>query len=126
LRNLIKSIIGLIIVLGIIVLGSILFESYLSDDEVKVKVIKKEASYDEEGNLTYLIFTEDEIFINVNNNYHGKNNAEKLFKRIRKGRTYSFRVVGYSFRKMLPYLPEYRNIIDIIDEGDKTRKLKTY
>lgn len=103
---------ALIIVLIIIVFGFLFFEPFLTEKEETITVINKERWVGERG--SYFIFTEKEVFLNANNYYHNKENADKLYPLLRPGSTYKVKVVGFR----VSFLPRFRNIIDIIDDKE--------
>ncbi len=112
-----KLFFGLGIVAGLIVLGALYFEKFLTEEEIIIEIEKVEQIYKDEQ-LYYLVYSKDEIFENRNSFFHQKDNAEYLNGEFRKGRKLKVRVVGYKFGVKLPFLMEYRNIIDIITKDD--------
>ena len=106
----ISIVLGVIIFLCIIVFGFIFFEPFITEDEVEIRVINKERWTGERGK--YFIFTDKEVFINEDNYYHNKTNADELYKLFNRGDTYKVKVVGY----YIPFLPRFRNIINILEK----------
>ena len=106
----ISIVLGVIIFLCIIVFGFIFFEPFITEDEVEIRVINKERWTGERG--SYFIFTDKEVFVNEDNYYHNKTNADELYKLFNRGDTYKVKVVGY----YLPFLPRFRNIINILEK----------
>lgn len=106
----ISIVLGVIIFLCIIVFGFIFFEPFITEDEVEIRVINKERWTGERGK--YFIFTDKEVFINEDNYYHNKTNADELYKLFNRGDTYEVKVVGY----YIPFLPRFRNIINILEK----------
>jgi len=100
---------GVIIVLIIIVFGYLFFEPFLTEKEETITVINTERWTGEQGK--YFIFTENEVFLNADDYYHNKHNADKLYPKFKKGYTYKVKVVGW----YIPYLPRFRNIIEILE-----------
>ena len=101
--------IGFMIIIFILIFGYLFFEPFLTKTEEVITVINIERWGDEEGK--YFIFTDDEVFINVNDYYHNKDNADEIFKLFKLGYTYRVTVVGV----YIPFLPRFRNIINIIE-----------
>jgi len=106
----ISIVLGVIIFLCIIVFGFIFFEPFITEDEVEIRVINKERWTGERG--SYFIFTDKEVFVNEDNYYHNKTNADELYKLFNRGDTYKVKVVGY----YIPFLPRFRNIINILEK----------
>jgi hypothetical protein len=103
---------GVVIILVTLVFGFIFFEPFFSETEETIVVINKEV-WKGEGER-YFIFTENEVFLNENNYYHNKNNADDLYPQFQVGKTYRVKIVGY----YLPQIPRFRNIINIIDQKE--------
>lgn len=103
---------GVILVLVILGFGFMFFEPFLTETEETIVVVNKEV-WKGEGER-YFIFAEDEVFLNVNNYYHNKSNAEDLYPLFQVGQTYRVKIVGY----YLPLIPRFRNIINIIDQKE--------
>jgi len=101
--------IGFMIIIFILIFGYFFFEPFLTKTEEVITVINIERWGDEEGK--YFIFTDDEVFINVNDYYHNKDNADEIFTLFKLGYTYRVTVVGV----YIPFLPRFRNIINIIE-----------
>jgi hypothetical protein len=99
-----------ILVFILLVYGYLFFEAFITEQEVEIKIINKEKFGRVEGK--YFVFTEDEVFVNSNEYYHNKSNADKLDKRLFIGKKYRVRVVG----TYIPFLHKFRNILDIISE----------
>lgn len=106
----ISIVLGVIIVLCIIVFGFVFFEPFITEDEVDIVVINKEKWIGERGR--YFIFTDREVFVNENNYYHNKTNADELYPLFKRGDNYRVKVVGY----YIPLLPRFRNIINILEK----------
>lgn len=105
-------VLGVIIILVTLVFGFLFFEPFFSESEETIAVINKEVWRGEEKK--YFIFTENEVFLNTDNYYHNKSNADDLYPLFRVGKTYRVKVVGYYF----PWIPRFRNIISIIDQKE--------
>ena len=101
--------IGFMIIIFILIFGYLFFEPFLTKTEEVITVINIERWGNEEGK--YFIFTDDEVFTNVNNYYHNKDNADQIFKLFKLGYTYRVKVVGV----YMPFIPRFRNIINIIE-----------
>ncbi len=100
---------GFVLTILMLIFGYLFFEPFLTKTEEVITVINTERWGNERGR--YFIFTEDEVFTNVNNYYHNKDNADQIFKLFKLGYTYRVTVVGV----YLPFLPRFRNIINIIE-----------
>lgn len=98
---------GIIIVLFVIIFGYLFFEPYLTEEEITITVLNKERFGNEAGK--YFIFTANEVFLNSNNYYHNKSNADKIYPYFRANVEYTVKVVGV----YLPSIPRFRNIISI-------------
>jgi hypothetical protein len=108
---------GVIVIILILVFGFVFFEPFLTESEEVITVINKERWVGEKGR--YFIFTEKEVFLNQNDYYHNKENADALYPLFKKGMAYKVKVVGY----YLPFLPRFRNIINIIEKRDTNTPL---
>ncbi len=100
---------GFITAIIILIFGYLFFEPFLTKTEEVITITATERWGNEAGK--YFIFTDDEVFANVNNYYHNKDNSDELFKLFKLGYTYRVTVVGV----YLPFLPRFRNIINIIE-----------
>jgi len=103
---------ALIILLVVIVFGFLFFEPFITEKVETITVINKERWIGERG--SYFIFTETEVFLNANNYYHNKQNADKLYPLFRPGTTYKVKVIGFK----VSFLTRFRNIIDIMDDRE--------
>ncbi len=103
---------GVIIVLSIIVFGFVFFEPFFTEEVVDIKVINKERWTGEKGR--YFIFSDKEVFLNENNYYHNKSNADELYPLFNKGDSYKVKVVGL----YIPFLPRFRNITNILEKKE--------
>ncbi len=103
---------GVVIILVILIFGFLFFEPFFSETEESIVVVNKEIWKGEQQK--YFIFTEDEVFLNVNNYYHNKSNADDLYPLFRVGKTYRVKIVGY----YLPLIPRFRNIISIVEQKE--------
>lgn len=104
---------GVIIILCILLFGFLFFEPFLTETEAVITVINKERWMGERGR--YFIFTENEVFLNENNYYHNKENADDLYLMFRNGFTYKVKVVGL----YIPFVPRFRNIMSIIEHRNR-------
>jgi len=100
---------GFVTAIIILIFGYLFFEPFLTKTEEVITITATERWGNEAGK--YFIFTDDEVFINVNDYYHNKHNADDIFKLFKLGNTYRVTVVGV----YLPFLPRFRNIINIIE-----------
>lgn len=99
---------GFVIIIVILIMGYLFFEPFLTETEEVITVINTERWSNEEGK--YFIFTDNEVFININDYYHNKDNADELYTQFKPGYTYRVKVVGV----YIPFLPRFRNIINIL------------
>lgn len=102
---------GVIIIIIIIIFGYLFFEPFLTEKEETITVINKEKWSGEKGE--YFIFTENEVFLNANDYYDNKHNADELYPKFKKGYTYKVKVVGL----YIPFIPRFRNILEILDSS---------
>lgn len=100
---------GFVIVLLTLIFGYLFFEPFLTETEEIITVINTQKWGNEKGR--YFIFTENEVFLNANDYYQNKDNADELFKQFKKGYTYKVKVVGV----YMSFIPRFRNILNIID-----------
>ncbi len=103
---------GFLIILVVLAFGFMFFEPFFSETEKTIVVQNKEVWKGESEK--YFIFAEDEVFLNENNYYHNKSNADDLYPLFQVGKTYRVKIVGY----YLPLIPRFRNIINIIDQKE--------
>ncbi|UCH66260.1 MAG: hypothetical protein JSW63_03770 [Ignavibacterium sp.] len=108
---------GLIIVLASVLFGYLFFEPFLTEKEEIITITNMQKWGKEPGK--YFIFTEDEVFLNSNDYYHNKTNAEELFPLFKKGYTYKVKVIGV----YLPFLPRFRNIKSIMEFNSNKYKI---
>ena len=106
----ISMIFGVLIVLCIIVFGFVFFEPFFTEEVIDIKVINKERWTGEKGR--YFIFSEKEVFLNENNYYHNKSNADELYPLFIRGDSYRVKVVGL----YIPFVPRFRNIVNIMEK----------
>ena len=98
-----------IIVIASILFGYLFFEPFLTEKEEIITVTNTQKWGQENGK--YFIFTEDEVFLNSNDYYHNKTNANELFPLFKRGYTYKVKVIGL----YIPFLPRFRNIKSIVE-----------
>lgn len=98
---------GIVIIFFVIVFGYLFFEPYITEKDITISVINKEKFGNQPGK--YFIFTANEVFLNSDNYYHNKSNADKLYLYFRSGADYRVKVVGVYW----PFLPRFRNIVSI-------------
>jgi len=104
---------GVIVILCILLFGFLFFEPFLTETEEVITVINKEKWAGEKG--SYFIFTEKEVFLNENNYYHNKENADDLYPMFKNGYTYRVKVVGL----YIPFIPRFRNIMSIMEHKER-------
>ena len=100
---------GIIIVLASVLFGYLFFEPFLTEKEEIITVTNMQKWGNESGK--YFIFTEDEVFLNSDDYYHNKTNADELFPLFKRGYTYKVKVIGL----YVPFLPRFRNIKSILE-----------
>ena len=100
---------GFVTAIIILIFGYLFFEPFLTKTEEVITITAIERWGNEAGK--YFIFTDDEVFINVNDYYHNKDNADEIFTLFKLGYTYRVKVVGV----YMPFIPRFRNIINIIE-----------
>ena len=100
---------GFVIILVTLIFGYLFFEPFLTETETVITVTNTEKWGNEKGK--YFIFTKDEVFLNANDYYQNKDNADELNKKIKRGYTYKVKVVGY----YISWIPRFRNILEIIE-----------
>lgn len=97
---------GSVLVLALFLSSPII--NYTTVQKVTAKVTKSERVVSKSGeSATYLIFTENEVFNNVDTLWHWKWNSSDFYNKIEAGKTYELTVYGYR----IPFLSGYRNII---------------
>jgi hypothetical protein len=101
---------AIIIVLFVIIFGFLFFEPFLTEKEETITIINKERWVGEKS--SYFIFTDKEVFLNANNYYHNKENADELYPLLKPGFSYKVRIIGMS----IPFITRFRNIIEIVDD----------
>lgn len=114
-NNFFRILTGLFIVALIIYFSALLFERFLTEDTIVIEVRKIEEMKTEDGELYYLIHTQNEILINKDNYWHNKSNTSEIVSKLRTKEEYKVTVVGFAFQQKLPFLLEHRNIIEVIE-----------
>lgn len=104
-----SAIIAFFVVLLVLLFGYLFFEPFLTEETINIKVINKAKFGNEVGK--YFVFTDDEVFLNANDYYQSKENADELNKLIYPGSNFKVKVVGI----YLPWLPRFRNITKILE-----------
>lgn len=100
---------GFFIILLVLLFGYLFFEPFLTEETVDIKVVNKAKFGNEIGK--YFVFAEDEVFLNADNYYQSKENADELDKLIYPGSKFKVKVVGV----YIPWLPRFRNITKILE-----------
>jgi len=100
---------GIIVIFIVAVFGYLFFEPFLTEETITFKVTNKSLFGNESSK--YFIFSEDEVFLNVNNAYQNKYNSDEIFEKIYIGNTVKVVVVGL----YLPSIPRFRNITKLLE-----------
>ncbi len=100
---------GFFIVLLVLLFGYLFFEPFLTEETITIRVINKAKFGNEIGK--HFVFTEDEVFLNSDNYYQSKENADELDKIIYTGSNFKVKVVGV----YIPWLPRFRNITKVLE-----------
>lgn len=125
-KKIIFILLPLILVIATVYPIALFFENIISKEEVEVVIMGIEKTVNEEGEVFYYVRTNLELFVNANNKFHKKDNAEALIKKLKVGQKYKLEVVGYKLGINLPYFLKERNILDIVTEDDILRKFQRY
>lgn len=88
----------------------VIYLEYRNKEIITVTVIDKERVTTKQSSK-YLIFTENEVFKNVDMLFVGKWNSSDIYGKIKEGNTYTFEVRG----TRIHLLSSYRNIVKIIE-----------
>jgi hypothetical protein len=120
-QSFIRFLFGLIAAAVILLLGALVLEPYIASDEITIFVKNQEKITTEDGEIYFLVYTDDEIFENRDNMFHKKDETLQIFKRMKKNNKYRVRVVGYDFGGKIPFFSKYRNITAVL-KGPKTKK----
>jgi len=118
--------IPIIFLIVIIYPFALFFEYVLTEKEVDIVIMRIEETTTEDGQYLSYIYTTTEKFINMNNHFHKKTNAEELTKKFKAGESYKVTVVGYNFGIKLPFFLKERNIINIIEDDDIIHKFRKF
>lgn len=110
-----RILVGIIVVVMIIYFCALMFERFLAEDIVTIKVVKLEKAISENGDKYFLIHTKNEIFENTDHYLHNKTNAREIQSKLKTKGEYKIKVVGFNFGKKIPLFLEHRNIIEIIE-----------
>lgn len=114
-RKRILKLVGLLILMVIVLVGSIFYFSLFSfNDHQYTGTVTKQERIVEGRRSYYLIFVIDENgiyreFKNEDDMLRGKFNSSRIYNQITVGETYEFTVVGYR----IEWLSEYENIIGL-------------
>ena len=66
-QSFIRFLFGLFVALAIVLLGALILEPYIASEEITIFVKKQEKITTEDGEMYFLVYTEDEIFENRDN-----------------------------------------------------------
>lgn len=100
---------GFFIILLVLLFGYLFFEPFLTEETITIRVINKAKFGNEIGK--YFVFTEDEVFLNSDNYYQSKENADELDKLIYTGSNFQVKVVGV----YIPWFSRFRNITKVLE-----------
>ena len=101
--------VGFLIILLVLLFGYLFFEPFLTEETITINVVNKAKFGNEIGK--YFVFTDDEVFLNADNYYQNKENADEVDKIIYSGSKFKVKVVGV----YLPWLPRFRNITKVLE-----------
>lgn len=96
------------IIIFILVILAIPVAKYVSCETIEVTIKDKESIVND-GEHKYLIYTNDEVFKNVDSFMFLKWNSSDVQNNLDIGETYSVKVSGWR----VPFLSTYRNVISI-------------
>lgn len=114
-RNFFSLAFGLAAVVAIILLLALILESYITSEEITININKMEKVKTDDGEVYFLVHTQNEIFENRDNIFHRKDDTILIYKKLRKNNKFRVKVVGYNFGKKMPFFLEHRNIVAVID-----------
>lgn len=114
-RNFFSLVFGLAAVVAIILLLALILESYITSEEITININKMEKVKTDDGEVYFLVHTQNEIFENRDNIFHRKDDTILIYKKLRKNNKFRVKVVGYNFGKKMPFFLEHRNIVAVID-----------
>lgn len=87
-----------------------------SKDTVTATVTKTEHVCKNDADMgrscKYMIFTDKEVFENIDYLWFGKFNSSDIHAKLKEGKTYQFRVIGWR----IPVISKYRNVLGVSDE----------
>ncbi len=111
-----KFIFGLFIIALLIFVGSLYFESFLTEKDLDIVITGRVKVINSSGNTRRLILTKNETFVNEDNSLFGKNDSEELQRKLIPGKKLRVRVVGYKMGICLPFHSEFRNIVKVVEK----------
>lgn len=114
-RSFLRFIFTLLLIALVILFCALLFEKSLTEETLKLKIIKIEKLSTEDGELYFLVHTEYEIFENRNHYFHNKSNMIELNSKLKPKGKYRVKVVGFNFDKRIPFFLEHRNILELVE-----------
>ena len=105
-----KGSIGVIvsILIAIAVIGGSVILAYSTVDNETITIKDKERIQDGTSSY-YLIFTDDEVFKNVDTMFFWKFDSSDVYNKLEVGKTYNVEVNWFR----IPFLSAYRNILQI-------------
>ncbi|MGD8779664.1 MAG: hypothetical protein PVH88_11960 [Ignavibacteria bacterium] len=108
---------GVLVIFAIIfIFGALFFEVYLTSEIVEVKVLQLLSVQGKYNAVERYVVTPNETFDNNDNYYHKKTNSAEIQKKLKRNRVYKFKVVGYKFRKDIPFFfSNNRNIVEVVN-----------
>ncbi len=121
-RNFLRLLFGLLLVTLVILFCALLFEKFLTEETIEIKVTKIEKVTSEDEELYYLIHTKHEIFENRDYYFHNKSNMIKLNSKLKPKGEYKVKVAGFDFDEKIPLFLEHRNILELVETKSFYRK----
>ncbi|MBU0558227.1 MAG: hypothetical protein KJ799_18280 [Bacteroidetes bacterium] len=99
-------------------LAALMFQRIFTEEEIEITIIKMQSFKTDDNETGHLIYTKDEVFVNVNNAWQGKRDAEIIQKKLHRAKRFKVKVIGYKLDINVGFLPQYRNIIEVLDDSE--------
>lgn len=106
-------IIGAIILVLALGIGSSAWYAYGTDEVVTDKIVKTERVVTKDSSR-YIIYGEKEVYENTDSMWYWKYNSADFYRDIEQGKTYKLRVYGWR----IPFFSMNRNIIEVSPNGN--------